>query len=116
MHVGVGLFLDAPATAANNVPVDMHDEQVWTAQIAVMQAALRQAGRPSVDAVFTSESYGDELAARFGAEHVCVDGPRGRVPVSGTAVRAPVRPTSIPNPSSNVIRGASAAIAVIPFD
>jgi NadR type nicotinamide-nucleotide adenylyltransferase len=45
-----------------------------------------------VDAVFSSEPYGDELARRFGAVHVCVDPARGEVPVSGTAVRAdPVR-------------------------
>jgi NadR type nicotinamide-nucleotide adenylyltransferase len=38
--------------------------------------------------VFTSEAYGDELARRFEAVHVCVDPERGAVPVSGTAVRA----------------------------
>ncbi|HKG95927.1 MAG TPA: AAA family ATPase [Gemmatimonadaceae bacterium] len=53
---------------------------VWTALIA------RRAGR--VDVVFTSEAYGDELARRLGARHVCVDRPRRAVPVSGTAVRA----------------------------
>lgn len=47
-----------------------------------------------VDAVFTSEDYGDGfagvLAARFGApvRHVCVDKARAAVPVSGTQVRA----------------------------
>ena len=46
-----------------------------------------------VDAVFTSEDYGDGFAAAlsvyFGAHvaHVCVDKARGRVPVSGTAIR-----------------------------
>jgi NadR type nicotinamide-nucleotide adenylyltransferase len=43
--------------------------------------------RPSVDAVFSSEEYGPELARRFAAAHVPVDPPRGRFPVSGTAVR-----------------------------
>jgi nicotinamide riboside kinase len=66
----------------------MHDEQVWVAQVAVMRAALQLAQRPPVDAVFTSESYGDELAARFDARHVCFDPARTRVPVSSTAVRA----------------------------
>lgn len=48
----------------------------------------------TVDAVFTSEDYGDgfaqALAARFGkpVAHVCVDKARRAVPVSGTAVRA----------------------------
>lgn len=47
-----------------------------------------------VDAVFTSEDYGDgfalALAACFGnpVAHVCVDKARGLVPISGTAIRA----------------------------
>lgn len=69
-----------------DVPVDYGDEQVWTAQVAVMRAAL--AGLGPVDAVFTSEKYGDELAARFGAEHVPVDPARLTVPVSATAIRS----------------------------
>ncbi|MEV0408969.1 AAA family ATPase [Actinoallomurus sp. NPDC050550] len=44
--------------------------------------------RPAVDAVFSSEEYGPELARRFDAAHVPVDPPRGRFPVSGTAVRS----------------------------
>jgi len=43
---------------------------------------------PPVDAVVSSEPYGEELARRFGAVHVCVDLDRSAVPVSGTAVRA----------------------------
>ena len=39
------------------------------------------------DVLFTSESYGDELARRLGARHVAVDIPRSAVPVSGTAIR-----------------------------
>jgi HTH-type transcriptional repressor of NAD biosynthesis genes len=73
--------------AVCDVPIDMADEQVWVAQLAVMSAALRGAGRPLVEAVFSSENYGDELAERFGAVHVCVDPGRTSVPVSGTAVR-----------------------------
>ena len=45
----------------------------------------RHAG--AVDRVFTSESYGDELARQIGAQHVCVDPGRRAVPVSGTAIR-----------------------------
>ncbi len=56
--------------------------------------------RCTVDAVFTSEDYGDELARMLTQQfravqpqhaavtHVCVDRQRLRVPVSGTAVRA----------------------------
>jgi NadR type nicotinamide-nucleotide adenylyltransferase len=39
------------------------------------------------DIVFTSESYGDELARRLGARHVPVDRTRELVPISGTAIR-----------------------------
>jgi HTH-type transcriptional repressor of NAD biosynthesis genes len=66
-------------------PVDYHDPAVWELHCAVFRAA---AGVSTVDAVFSSEPYGDELARRFGAVHVCVDPARGAVPVSGTAVRA----------------------------
>jgi HTH-type transcriptional regulator, transcriptional repressor of NAD biosynthesis genes len=52
---------------------------VWTDLI------QRYAG--DVDVVFTSENYGDELAARLGARHICVDAARRAVPVSGTAIR-----------------------------
>jgi NadR type nicotinamide-nucleotide adenylyltransferase len=39
------------------------------------------------DLVFTSETYGDKLAAVLGARHECVDIARATFPVSGTAVR-----------------------------
>jgi len=39
------------------------------------------------DFVFTSETYGDQLAALLGAKHICVDLNRQTFPVSGTAVR-----------------------------
>lgn len=39
------------------------------------------------DVVFTSESYGDELARRLGARHVIVDRPRELVPISGSKIR-----------------------------
>ena len=41
-----------------------------------------------VEAVFTSEDYGDELARQLGTRHVLVDLDRARFPVSGTAIRA----------------------------
>ncbi len=53
---------------------------IWTDLIA------RYAGR--VDTVFTSEDYGDELARRIGARHVCVDRARQRFSISGSAIRA----------------------------
>jgi NadR type nicotinamide-nucleotide adenylyltransferase len=66
-------------------PVDYADPAVWDLHTAVFRAA---AGTGRVDAVFSSEAYGAELARRFGAVAVSVDPARERVPVSGTAVRA----------------------------
>lgn len=43
---------------------------------------------PAVDVVFTSEDYGDRLAAELGARHVLVDRERSVVPISATEVRA----------------------------
>ncbi|MER5732931.1 AAA family ATPase [Streptomyces sp. NPDC002138] len=70
--------------AVDDIPVDLYDPAVWEAHMAVFRGAV---GEP-VDAVFTSEAYGAELARRFGAEEVCVDPARSLFPVSGTAVRA----------------------------
>ncbi|MBB5959458.1 NadR type nicotinamide-nucleotide adenylyltransferase [Saccharothrix tamanrassetensis] len=76
-------------------PMDFHSDTVWELHMAVTRAVLaRRAildGDPSlapVDAVFSSESYGDEMAKRLGAQHVLVDIGRSAHPVSGTAVRA----------------------------
>jgi len=52
---------------------------IWT------DLVRRHAG--AIDVVFTSEDYGDELARRLGARHVCVDPTRSAYPVSGTAIR-----------------------------
>ncbi|WP_309227216.1 AAA family ATPase [Micromonospora thermarum] len=66
-------------------PVDYADPAVWDLHCAVFRAAL---GGDRVDAVFSSEAYGEELARRFDAVPVGVDPDRRTVPVSGTAVRA----------------------------
>jgi NadR type nicotinamide-nucleotide adenylyltransferase len=55
--------------------------EIWT-------DTIQRHTREPVDAVFTSEDYGDELARRLGARHILVDAARARFPVSGTAVRA----------------------------
>ena len=71
-----------------DLPVDFADPAVWAAQLAVMRAALNRDRRPAVDAVFTSEDYGAELARRLGARHVCVDPGRLAAPVSASMIRA----------------------------
>jgi NadR type nicotinamide-nucleotide adenylyltransferase len=80
-----------PSVAVSGVtcdaPVDYDDATVWAAQVAVMRAALARDGRPPVDAVFSSEPYGAELARRFLAEHVAVDDDREAMPVSASQVR-----------------------------
>ena len=70
-----------------DVPVDFCSKAIWAAQLAVMRAALEGNGLPPVDAVVSSEPYGDELAARFGAKHVCIDSGRVTVPVSASQIR-----------------------------
>ncbi|MCM2576558.1 AAA family ATPase [Streptomyces meridianus] len=64
-------------------PVDTTDPAAWDAHMAVFRAAVPE----PVDAVFSSEDYGEELARRFGATAVLVDPDRVAYPVSGTAVR-----------------------------
>ncbi|MFI1396435.1 AAA family ATPase [Streptomyces sp. NPDC020681] len=69
--------------AVDDIPMDLNDPAVWDAHMAVFRAAVPE----PVDAVFTSETYGEELGRRFGAESVCLDPDRTLYPVSGTAVR-----------------------------
>jgi HTH-type transcriptional repressor of NAD biosynthesis genes len=76
-------------------PIDLYDSAVWDLHIGIVRAVLaRRAirdddpGAAVVDAVFSSEDYGEELARRLGAEHVPVDPNRLSHPVSGTSVRA----------------------------
>ena len=54
--------------------------EMWT-------GTVRRACPEPLDVVFSSEDYGDELARRLGARHMCVDRGRATVPVSGTAIR-----------------------------
>ena len=67
-------FADAPqvriVAEQDDVPVDYESPVIWAAHVAIMRAAVARADReqgaaPAVDAVFTSESYGRELARRF---------------------------------------------------
>ncbi|WP_016934107.1 AAA family ATPase [Rhodococcus sp. R1101] len=70
-----------------DAPMDLESDTVWTAQVACMKAAARTVTDIPVDAVVSSEKYGDELARRFSATHVCVDPSRVAHPASGTACR-----------------------------
>jgi HTH-type transcriptional repressor of NAD biosynthesis genes len=70
-------------------PIDYDDPEVWDLHMTVFRHALaRSETRQPVDAVFTVEPYGEELARRLGAQWA---GPGlGRQPyaVSASAVRA----------------------------
>lgn len=91
------MFADSPHVrivgALDDVPVDYHSAAIWAEHVAIMREAVQAAdcefgSVPAVDAVFSSEPYGDELARQFGSQHVCLDQSRALYPVSGTAVRA----------------------------
>lgn len=69
-------------------PYDYASDVVWRAHLGLMRRVIRWATEEPVDAVFTSERYGEELARRLRARHVCVDLERGLEAVSGTSVRA----------------------------
>lgn len=69
--------------AVDDTRMDLNDPAIWDAHMAVFTEAVPE----PVDAVFTSEPYGGELARRFGAESVRVDPDRTVFPVSGTVVR-----------------------------
>jgi len=67
-------------------PVDYSDPLVWDAHMEVFLGAIDEVnpGVP-VDAVFTGEPYGDEMARRLGAEHIRLERPGPRP--SGTVLR-----------------------------
>ncbi|MCT9931930.1 AAA family ATPase [Planotetraspora sp. A-T 1434] len=77
------------APVVDDVEIDYDDPEIWSAHVEVFRHALALAhgSAPAIDAVFSSEPYGPELARRFAAAHVGVDPARERFPVSGTLVR-----------------------------
>lgn len=75
------LLPDAPNPPLNDEPDAIHR--------AYVRSVLDGWGMQP-DAVFTSEAYGEALAAALGAAHVMVDAGRQAVPISGTQLRADV--------------------------
>jgi NadR type nicotinamide-nucleotide adenylyltransferase len=75
-------------TCVDNHPIDYHDPATWDRHMTEFRRALATSPiRIPVDAVFTNEPYGAELARRFGA--VAVDtGLVGHARLSASAVRA----------------------------
>ena len=79
----------AVAGVIDNLEVDYESEAAWRGHVALMREAMKRGRRSDdVDAVFTSEGYGAELARRFGAADVRLDVTRATYAVSGTKVRA----------------------------
>jgi HTH-type transcriptional regulator, transcriptional repressor of NAD biosynthesis genes len=81
--------------ALDDVPVNYEDTEIWQAHVDIMREAVSQADEmytqlPAVDAIYSSEPYGDRLASYFHCQHVCLDQSRSLYPTSGTAVRANV--------------------------
>ncbi|MCC6269697.1 MAG: AAA family ATPase [Microbacteriaceae bacterium] len=71
-------------SAMDDAPVDFDSDGAWRTHVRLIESLLTT----PVDAVFTSDAYGQELARRLSAEWVPVDPQRMSVPVSGTAIRA----------------------------
>jgi NadR type nicotinamide-nucleotide adenylyltransferase len=76
----------------DDVPIDYADPSIWSRHVEIFRRSIDAATAGTdagpVDAVFTSEAYGDELARRFGCAHVQLDRDRTWEPISGTAIRA----------------------------
>lgn len=91
----------------DNLAVDYSSEAAWAGHVALMREGIARGahgigaataaarvgkgsavGAVDVDAVFTSEPYGAELARRFGAADVRLNVSRATYAVSGTKVRA----------------------------
>ena len=73
-------------TAIDDAEVDFDSPIAWDEHMLVIEGLLHE----PVDAVFSSDEYGRELARRLDAQWVQVDPGRVANPVSGTAVRADV--------------------------
>lgn len=81
LYPGLELLPDAPGPPPNDEPDAVHR--------AYVRSVLDGWGIHP-DAVYTSEDYGNALAAELGAAHVCVDRAREAVPISGTQLRADI--------------------------
>lgn len=72
--------------AMDDAPVDFESDAAWDEHMALIASLLDG----PVDAVFSCDSYGGELARRLDARWVQIDEGRRINPVSGTAIRADV--------------------------
>ena len=82
LHPDVAI-VEVPTT----LQTDWNDEELWAQWIALIRTVVAE----GPDVVFSSEPYGEEVARRLGARHVCVDPDRLAVPISATEIRADPR-------------------------
>lgn len=79
---------DIPGNITTNLIIDDFDDESldWSQRTRIWAPKLRKLyGR--IDRIFSSEHYGNHLAANLGAEHLEFDRDRRRVPVSASAIR-----------------------------
>lgn len=69
----------------HELATDFADETLWTRWIELFRSRWPHADGPH--AVFSSDPYVDQLAARLGAAAVVVDADRAAVPISATMIR-----------------------------
>ena len=75
----------------DDVRVDYEDDAIWRAHVDAMRAAVASVTRVPVDAVFTSEPYGDELWAEARRKTTCRSTRRASSCRSRRAPFAPIR-------------------------
>lgn len=75
----------------DDVPIDYDSPEIWQQHVRLMQQAIALADQSrshrAVDAVFSSEPYGKQLAHYFSAVAICLDSARVLYPVSSTQIR-----------------------------
>lgn len=89
-------FSDFPqvyfAGIMDDIPIDYADPDIWLQHVQLMRQAIEDTDRQrktalAVDAVFSSEPYGQQLAQYFNAASICLDHARSLYPVSSSLVR-----------------------------
>ncbi len=76
----------------DDIPIDYGDSDIWLQHVQLMRQAIEDTDQQrqaivAVDAVFSSEPYGQQLAEYFNAASICLDHARSLYPVSSSMVR-----------------------------
>ena len=75
--------LDVYHLTDENPQFPEEDPNFWE----IWKRSIRQFIKEPIDIVFTSEEYGEMLAKKLNARHICIDLERKTFPISGTQVR-----------------------------